>query len=292
VPAGGGSSPSHSGGFGHHALRYYGRSVRCFTGLGQAGAANARETARGLRPGWRSISSRAPATSQEAWPEAELVWWQPTNQSRSGTPTGERAKRMGAQTALVRGARAASADAEVLSASVGVLLPFLFFCSPGERSETRERPTSRIIVPGYRFAHPGYIFCFRAPRPIVMHPAIHCRIALTKVGPTAKFLPCRTHSSDANKKRAARTGVYFRPRDSGGGGPSRAARWWRGRRTQRFACNEGICCGRAASLSTRGASLSTTEFRRCLRPLHHPPLASLAADGPLPRLQVGASRNV
>jgi hypothetical protein len=41
------------------------------------------------------------------------------------------------------------------------------------------------------------------------------------------------HSSDANKKRAARMMMLILPRDSGEGGPSREARWWKGRRTQR-----------------------------------------------------------
>src|SRR5580700_1431015 len=37
VPAGGGSSLLHSGGFGHHACRYYGRRGRCFPWTGTGG---------------------------------------------------------------------------------------------------------------------------------------------------------------------------------------------------------------------------------------------------------------
>ncbi len=164
MPAGGGSSPSHSGGFGHHALRYYGRSVRCFTGLGQAGTANARETARGLRLGWRSISSRAPATSQEAWPEAELVWWQPTNQSRSGTPTGERAKADGCTDGTcprcARRIGRCGGFCQRLSAFC-FLFYFFFFVAWVERSETRGRLQGRDVLPGFRFAQPRlHFYCF------------------------------------------------------------------------------------------------------------------------------------
>jgi hypothetical protein len=31
-----------------------------------------------------------------------------------------------------------------------------FVCSPRERTDTRERHSSRVIVPGFRVAHPGY----------------------------------------------------------------------------------------------------------------------------------------
>jgi len=37
VPARGGSSLLHSGGFGHHACRYYGRRGRCFPWTGTGG---------------------------------------------------------------------------------------------------------------------------------------------------------------------------------------------------------------------------------------------------------------
>jgi hypothetical protein len=53
----------------------------------------------------------------------------------------------------------------------------------------------RNVVPGFRCAQSR----LRPPRPIVMHPALHCRSDLTKVGSAAGFL--RTgllHDSGAN----------------------------------------------------------------------------------------------
>jgi hypothetical protein len=46
---------------------------------------------------------------------------------------------------------------------------------------------------------------FHAPRPIVMLPARHCRIYLTKIGLAARFLAWLRQNSGANKKRVART---------------------------------------------------------------------------------------
>ena len=53
----------------------------------------------------------------------------------------------------------------------------------------------------------------------------------------ARFVAgCKTRG--ANRKRSARTGLYFfRTRDSGGGGPREA--WWRGLPTRRFTFVEG-----------------------------------------------------
>ena len=62
------------GGFGHHALRYYGRGGRCCPCTGLA--------SRRVTPAAR--------TSQEAWPGAESGGQSP-DESRSGAPEGERA---------------------------------------------------------------------------------------------------------------------------------------------------------------------------------------------------------
>ena len=62
------------GGFGHHALRYYGRGGRCCPCTGLA--------SRRVTPAAR--------TSQEAWPGAESGGQSP-GESRSGAPEGERA---------------------------------------------------------------------------------------------------------------------------------------------------------------------------------------------------------
>ena len=97
------------------------------TGLGQAGAGNARGGACETRPGWRSIGSQAPAKSQEAWPGLSLgdqlsPWREPRWNAGRRARSAERAP----QRRLRR-----------LSASAGVPLPFLFsFCrSVGRRDK-------------------------------------------------------------------------------------------------------------------------------------------------------------
>jgi hypothetical protein len=80
--------------------------------------------------------------------------------------------------------------------------------------------------------------------------------------------------SDANKKRAARTVSLILPRESGEGGPSCAARWWKGRGTRRFAFVAGISSRPAppppssAGFASSGwspspASAGEHEERRC-----------------------------
>jgi hypothetical protein len=75
------------------ACRHYDRRGRCIPGLGQArGGCNGRlNCAKSPRPGWRGLTgSSAPAASQEAWPELSLGTITPLDESRGGTPTGER----------------------------------------------------------------------------------------------------------------------------------------------------------------------------------------------------------
>jgi hypothetical protein len=73
MPAGGGSSPAHSGGIGHHACRHHDRHARCIAVTG-AGAG-------GIPP--PSIG----AGLREAWSEAEsLGCVSPLDKSRGGTP--------------------------------------------------------------------------------------------------------------------------------------------------------------------------------------------------------------
>src|SRR5271156_4291584 len=62
------------------ADRHYERSVRCITGLGQAGVGNAH----------LAVSVGMAAASQEAWPEAGQGRFDAQRKSRGGTPTGER----------------------------------------------------------------------------------------------------------------------------------------------------------------------------------------------------------
>jgi len=84
----------------------------------------------------------------------------------------------------------------VRHASVGVLPPF-FFSSPDTRSAIRDRHSSLLVVPGSRFAHPGY--------------GSSVEIALAKLG---------------RKKTRRENEIAFPPPQRGGGGPREA--WWRG----------------------------------------------------------------
>jgi hypothetical protein len=98
----------------------------------------------------------------------------------------------------VRACRKASGCGQRLSAFC-----FLLSCSPDERSEIREQRLSCEIVPGYRFAHPGY----SAPHPIVMlRPFSTAGASDEDRGSGVVFGNGVPHSSDANKKRIARTG--------------------------------------------------------------------------------------
>ena len=113
---------------------------------------------------------------------------------------------------------------------------FRSFRSPGERSETRGAAgENRTIVPGYRFAHPGY----SAPRPIVMHRPFPLPGHPTKIENAASFLAMACRIARVRRKTHRENGrpTSFRPRENGGGGPRvvRAANvaWWRGRLTRR-----------------------------------------------------------
>ena len=100
----------------------------------------------------RETPARFGACSAKPGPKPHQGMRESLGQNRSGTPTGERA---------LRRVRASPQGEAGRPASVGVLLPFSFFRSfffvarmseatSGMGSEGRE------IVPGYRFAHPGY----------------------------------------------------------------------------------------------------------------------------------------
>ena len=87
------------------------------TGLGQAGAGNARSQLRPMLPPEGGTSQiGAPATSQEAWPGAARHGRKPVRQNRGGTPTGERIRKMRGRASCTAGRK---------QASVGVPLPFL-----------------------------------------------------------------------------------------------------------------------------------------------------------------------
>ena len=89
VPAGG-TTHSVPGRLRASSGRHYDRSVGCATGLGQAGAGNARNNC--VRCCLRKedrLQIGVLATSQETWPEVARSGRKPASQSRGGTPTGE-----------------------------------------------------------------------------------------------------------------------------------------------------------------------------------------------------------
>ena len=114
------------------------------TGLGQAGADNARVEARGLSPpvGRSFQGSRAPATSQEAWPGVA-----PNGLTPCGSEPWRNADRRArfAKRALHR-ARCGGWNTR-LSA---FRFPLFFVVARVERSEPRELNASFTIVPGFR----------------------------------------------------------------------------------------------------------------------------------------------
>jgi hypothetical protein len=103
----------------------------------------------------------------------------PSGESRSGTPEGVRVPLDARRTLQVR-----SCD----FAPFGVLLPFSFLAVSS------------------------------VPCPAVMDPALHCRIDLTKAEVRLSFFEWLGQRSGRDKRRSARTAIYFfRARDSGGG---------------------------------------------------------------------------
>ena len=99
----------------------------------------------------RPLRTGRPASSQEAWPEVDACG-----------PRGPRVRaaveRRQASPPQKGGCRARARRLlnSVLSA---FCLPFFLFWfrSPDERSEIRDQSSSFLVVPGCRFAHPGYI---------------------------------------------------------------------------------------------------------------------------------------
>src|SRR5579871_1207887 len=88
--------------------------------------------------------------------------------------------------------------------------------------------------------------------------------------------------------RIARTGVlvFMRPRAKrGGGGPSCAAKWWRGCRPGRFVFGEGFIMTKSVRLA---ASLPSTKLRRVPNPHHHHRSRSLSSGRPLRAGPVGS----
>src|SRR3984885_7273837 len=88
------------------ADRHHDRSVRCITGLGQAGVGNAHlaklSAVPAVRMSFLNPVSSCVAASQEAWPEAARGRFDAPRKSRGGTPTGERAPQKRAPHPMMR----------------------------------------------------------------------------------------------------------------------------------------------------------------------------------------------